>query len=439
MTEKTDAEIKISAGKIAFQRNHPFFSYLSFFLKPIEVKSKKKWEEGGLGMGVDVNGNLIYNPDFVNKLSKDEMTGILAHEILHLAYLHLTRGRNLNKKLLNISQDIVVNEVLKDNNFILPDGVIWSDNNREVIVFNKVVQKCNTKTAEEIYWELIDNIKEELKGAKGKGKKDNSKGEEIEIDADELGDYEIEGSNNEGKGKVRNFDRHIQGKGKDGKELDKEERDKIEKDWIEKIQEAYIGSKIAGKEPLGIDRLVGRLHESRINWKQLLSRYIQSCLPSDFTYSKPNKKSISSGFYMPDVEKERIEIAVGIDVSGSIGNEELQDFLSEVVGIARAFRERIKMTLFTHETKIVNEWVIENGNVQKILALNIKGGGGTSFITPYKEFIEKHKDIKLMVWLTDGCGDKIEKKDLKCNIIWILSKNGSDELIKDIGKVIELK
>lgn len=437
----TESEIKISKSKIKLQKDFPFFAYLSLFLKPKEVKDEKNWEEGGLGMGVDISGNLFYNPNFVNKLREEELTGCLIHELGHLMFLTMTRTKNLNPKIFNIASDITINEILKDNNFILPKGVIWSNNEREVKVFNKVVEKCNTKTSEEIYWEIFDEVKKQVKKAIKKGKvkfcSSGNEGEGIEIDIEELGDYEIEGSGNNGDGKIRNFDKHIKGKG--GKELSEEEKRELEGKWMERIHEAYTMSKIAGKEPLGIERVIGKLHESKIGWRQLLQRYIQSSIPSDFTYSRPNKKSISSGVYMPDVYKEKIEIAIGIDVSGSIGNEELNDFLSEIVGMARTFRERIKMTLFTHETDVVNEWIIENGNVQKILSLKIKGGGGTSFVTPYKTFIEKHRDTKLILWLTDGFGDTIPKNILRNDIIWILSKNGSDELIKNTGRIIKLK
>ena len=144
-----------------------------------------------------------------------------------------------------------------------------------------------------------------------------------------------------------------------------------------------------------------------------------------------------SGTIAPPI-KERVEVAVAIDVSGSIGTEELNDFVSEIVGIARAFRNKLKMTLFTHETNMVDEWSIENGSVEKIKQIKIKGGGGTSFITPYDEFMKKHKNTKYLVWLTDGYGDTLSKRTIP--IIWCLSKNSSDEIPKQNGgKIVKLK
>lgn len=300
-----------------------------------------------------------------------------------------------------------------------------------------IVKNVKDKPAEEIYWELFNHLKDKLKQALKSGKIKIGKGEGgIEIDIEDLEGYEIEGSTNKGGGKARSIDNHIKDKGK----LTKEQKEAKEKEWQNRIMEAYTGAKMQGNIPKGIERLVGDLHKNEINWKALLQRYLQSYIPSDFDYSRPNKKSISSGFYMPDLTKQKIEIGIMIDTSGSIGNEELNDFLSEIVGMARAYREKIKMTLAVHECELGESWVVENGNVKKILdTTKIKGGGGTCFNVPYNQFIEKHRDTKVLIWLTDGYGDKIEKKDLKNDIIWVLSKGGSDDLIKDSGKVIKLK
>lgn len=434
------ALFKINRAKIFFQRDFPFFSYLSFFLKPIEVKDAGDWEDGGFGMGIDIKGNLYYNPQFVNKQTEPEMTGILCHEILHLCLLHLIRDKGLNHIIANIAEDITINEIIKDNNFVIPKGAFWSNEDREVKVGNKIIKNCNSRVFEDIYWEIYDEIKKEIKEAIKRGEKfqvTDDEGEGIEIDLDGE-NYFVDGFDMQGKGKVKNFDTHI--RGKKGKELTEEEKLQAEKEWTDRAITASQISRFAGKEIVGIERIIKGLHRSKVGWRQLLNRQVQNSFPNDFTWQKPNKKSISLGeTYLPDTLKEKIEIGVMIDTSGSIGSEELADFLSEIVGIAKGYREKVKMNLAVHETKLISDWVVENGNIKKILdTTKIKGGGGTSFKEPYEEFIKKHKKTKLLIWFTDGAGDIILKKDLKCNIIWVIAKKGSDELVKGLGKVIKL-
>jgi predicted metal-dependent peptidase/intein/homing endonuclease len=197
-------------------------------------------------------------------------------------------------------------------------------------------------------------------------------------------------------------------------------------------------SKQRGNLPLGIERLIGKLHEEKIDWKFLLRRYITKEIPCDFSYARKNRKSTSLGVYMPSAVKEKIDVGIMIDCSGSIGQKELIDFLSEIVGIARAYKNQINMRLYTHDTKIQNEFLVENGNIAKIMKLKIIGGGGTSFITPYEELIKKNPRLKVLVWVTDGFGDRIEKNKIKNPIIWVLSKNSTDNYVKDLGRVIKL-
>lgn len=425
---------KIRRARIGLQRSQPFFAYLSLSLKPIEEKRVAT-------MGVDINANLYYNPKFVENLDDKQMEGVLIHEILHLTLLHFLRTNERERQLSNIAQDMVINYIIKENNFSLPEGCIWTNDNNECMILGKTIKDVDKKVWEEIYDELYDKLKKQLQEAlkSGKIKMGEGDGEGIEIELDE---YEFEGTTNDyegkdGKGKVKSMDNHI--RGKDGKPLNEEERKAKEREWVGKVQEAYVGSKMAGKVPAGLERLIGQLHEAKIDWRSLLLRYIETYIPSDYTYARCSKKSMSSGFYMPDTLKERIEVAVMIDVSGSIGNEELNDFISEIVGMARAFRNKIKFTLYTHETDLNDKYVVENGSVEKIKQIKIKGGGGTSFITPYKTLLKGKRKPKVLVWLTDGFGDTIEKKDLKCDIIWCLSKGGSDECIKNAGKIIKLR
>ncbi len=156
------------------------------------------------------------------------------------------------------------------------------------------------------------------------------------------------------------------------------------------------------------------------------------------SYQKPSKRSISCGYYMPSVIKEGIEVIVAVDTSGSIGEKELVDFVSEIIGLAKAFQERIHMTLITCDAKIQNTYEIANGNIEKIKnEVKMRGGGGTSF-TPVIDWINENKrDAKLLIYLTDGYGDKIQRQ--KYDILWVLSHGGSDDLLKDVGNVIKLE
>jgi len=148
---------------------------------------------------------------------------------------------------------------------------------------------------------------------------------------------------------------------------------------------------------------------------------------------KRGKKSQATQTYLPSVTKEKIDVCIGIDLSGSIGKEELTEFMSEVIGIAKAYQNSITMRLLTHDVEVHNDYEITNGNIQKIKELKLKGGGGTSHEPIFKYVDEKVRDCKAVVFFTDGWSDleDIDFKKHNWKKIFIINKHGSDDYLKN--------
>ena len=72
----------------------------------------------------------------------------------------------------------------------------------------------------------------------------------------------------------------------------------------------------------------------KVNWKTLLQKYITNTIPTDYTFARPRRSSRALGIYLPSVVKENVEIYVSIDTSGSISQDDLTDFLSEMLAVA---------------------------------------------------------------------------------------------------------
>jgi len=404
-----DVANRIVKAKIQLQKSYPFWAYLSLFLK------FKKIEKGKMlcdTMGVDcVTGEVYYVKEFIESLSDSELVGVIAHEINHIAFLSQLRQDSRDSDGWNCATDLSINSLLKLNGFKLAKGGIIPDYNDELNIGNgKKITKCSEKTAEEIY-DLFPKIKKKkttyiISDGKGKG--------------EELGE---------------GFDVHI--KGKEGKVLTPKEKKALIESWNGKLQEALIIAKMKGDVPIGMERLIGKLHENKINWRTLLQRYIMNSFPSNHTYQTPHKKSRSIGCYMPNILKEKIEISVMVDLSGSVGKEELTDFMSELIGMAKAFQDKLEMRVFSHDTECYDNGLITNGNIEKLKSMSLKGGGGTSFLNPLKYLEENNIKPKCLIWLTDGYGDEIEKSPF--DILWVLSKGGSDDLLKKVGRVIKLE
>ena len=402
---------RISRARIQLQKQNSFWAYLSLFLKFKECKKGVMEQDT---MGIDIRGNVHYVKEFIDGLSDDELIGLITHEINHLVFLSQLRQGNRDHIGWNFASDLTINTLLKNNNFTLPAGGVIPDHNNELKMGNLTIKDCDKKLAEEIYDELP---KVKMKGIT----------------------FVIGGGKDKGQELGKAIDVHLSDKKKNGKGegLSPKEKRALEKEWGRRIQEAITVSKMKGDIPAGLERLVEQLHKEQIDWKSILQNFITNQIPYDYSYHYPSKKSISCGVYMPTILKEKVELAVMIDLSGSVGKKEYADFISEIVGICKAYQERITMRIFSHDVKCYDGGIIENGNIDKVKKMDLKGGGGTSFSQPLEYLKENNINPKCLIWLTDGYGDSFERPNFP--ILWVLTKGGSDELLKDSGQVIELK
>ncbi len=400
---KLSAYDEIIRAKVQLQKTHPFFSYLVLHLVPVEAG--KMMKEMGAPIGVDAEGTLYYDPDEILKFSRDELKSVLVHEAMHLVLLHLLRAGSRDKRLYNVASDIVVNDMLKSNGFHLPSSGCITDSAHKIRIGPICVENVDKKTAEEIYNEIYA-VAEKVPKTKFDihmhGKKRPKKGEESE--------------------------------GMGAGELEKEA-----KKWKGVLAEASSYSRQRGLLPSGMERIVGEILHGKVSWRHRLYKFITSELPVDFSYMKPHKKSFSTGFYMPYIQKEKLECVVAVDTSGSIQEKEFQIFMSEIYSISKAF-PNVSMTVLICDAKIQDVIDLNNATYSDIKDIKIKGGGGTSH-TPIVEWINKNKPTtRVLISLTDGYSD-IERAypnlPGSCKNIIVLPQGGKGGLEK-YGEVINI-
>jgi len=405
-----EAKDELIKARVVLQKENPFFSYLTMGLNLIEDKEIDT-------AGVDMRGNLYYNPKFIDKLNHQQVKTLLSHEVLHIALQHLVRVGERNKEGWNIATDLVINNTLTLNGFefgsVLDKGLVPKNNN---FSFGKniVIKDIDKKIAEEIYNELKGKVIKEMERL-------GIKGFDVHIFIDD------------GKGTGEGKDKK-EGKGR-GISIGKEELEQIQKEWKNRLAEASAYAKLQGKIPAGMDRYIDALLNSKLNWRELLYKYITQEIPIDYTYNSPSKRSQAVGIYMPKVKKELVDITIAIDTSGSIGKGELTEFLSEIVGITKYF-ESLRLNVMFWDTEIKNHYVVSNGNIDDILNFKITGGGGTDFSSVYNYIRENVSNARLLIFFTDGYASFPKFEEIKT--IWALCKNSCD--IKEIpfGEVIKI-
>jgi predicted metal-dependent peptidase len=175
---------------------------------------------------------------------------------------------------------------------------------------------------------------------------------------------------------------------------------------VEQIDSALRqGALAAQKVGNGSELDLGQLLAPKVDWKAALREFISAtCAGNDYaTWSRPNRRYIGAGMYMPSGVSQQVEeLVVGVDTSGSIGGTALREFLSEVSGICEQVKPA-RLRLLYWDEKVRRE-ELYSVDAQGTLASSTKpaGGGGTDASCVPDYLREKNIKPQAVVMLTDG-------------------------------------
>ena len=153
--------------------------------------------------------------------------------------------------------------------------------------------------------------------------------------------------------------------------------------------------------------MIKDLTEPKMNWRELIRMNIQSIIRNDYSFSRPSRKGMHTGAVLPGMKNdETIDVAIAIDMSGSIGEDDATVFLSEIKGIMDQYTD-FAIDLWCFDTEIYNHQRITHDNSDDLLSYEPMGGGGTDFMANYEWMKEQGLQPKKFIMFTDGypCGE----------------------------------
>lgn len=368
VSNKTTAQIEdlLIRARVKLLIEAPFFGNLATRLRFIDAS---KWCPTAATDGK----NFYYNKDFIDYLSEGEREFLLGHEVLHCVYDHMNKDMigNRDRRLCNVSQDYVINADLVD-------AKIGEKITKVEICFD---WKYRGKHWLEVYEELFKEAEEQ-------GRVIYMDSLDMHLDGDGAGesDSEGEGGNDGSEGPIRYSD---------------EEKEQIRQEMQSATMQAAKAAG-AGNMPAGVKRLLDDLLNPQLDWRELLAMQIQSVIKSDYTYMRPSRKGLDAGFYLPGMDyQDTIDIAIGLDMSGSIFDDMARDFMSEVKGIMDQYTD-FKVHLFCFDTEVHNPQVFTENNMGEFMEYELKGGGGTDFDCCFDYMKDNGIQPKKFVMFTDG-------------------------------------
>lgn len=369
-TTKTSREIEdyLIKARVSMLIKAPFFGNLATRLKFVDAT---KWCPT-----IATDGrNFYYNKHFVAALeARDgELEFGIGHEVLHCVYDHMNKDMlgNRDRKLANIAQDYVINGDLVEANI-----------GKKIELVNICFDyQYRGKTWFEVYDELYENAEKIPQYTL-----------DVHLDGDE-GDSEQNGS----EGSEGNND------GTDGPiQYTDEEKEQIKQEMQNAVIQSAKAGGGAGNLPGGVKRLMDQLLNPQIDWRDLLPQKIQSMIKSDYTWMTPSRKGLDAGMYLPGMDRDKtIDVAIGLDVSGSIGDEIRMDFLSEVKGVMDQYTN-FNIHLWCYDTEVSGYKVFTENNMEEFMTYETTGGGGTCFDCNYDFMKEQGITPEMFINFTDG-------------------------------------
>lgn len=175
----------------------------------------------------------------------------------------------------------------------------------------------------------------------------------------------------------------------------------LETQWEVYTRQAInAATRAAGSLPGFLERVVQDLNAPRIDWRDVLRRFIDQSVVRDYTWSRPNRRHIARGVILPGMVSDSLShVVVVLDTSGSIDDGILRAFLSEIGGaMADGIADRV--TIVHCDCVVHRADVFERGD--GIPAdLRPVGGRGTAFAPAFAWIRDNAPDASAVIYFTD--------------------------------------
>jgi predicted metal-dependent peptidase len=348
--------------------------------------------------------NVIYGRAFVDSLNDKQLAFLILHENMHKAYRHLVVWEKLWKKnaqLANAACDYVINLQIRDYDPSGSDVEMPTDANGEVL--GLIDEKYRGMDAHQVFL-LLEKQQQEQGGSGGEGE---------------------------------GMDEHDWENAQDGTP---EEQEQIAKEIESALRQGAI---LAGKMGGGVSREMQDLLTPKVNWKDALRDFVKTSTQGkdQTTWRRLHKRYIGMDIIMPSTYDEKVgSIVVAVDTSGSIGNAELAQFLSEVKCICDEVSPE-KIDLLYWDTNVAGHETYMGAELASLTeTTQAKGGGGTSPECVPHYMKENRLEPECVIMLTDGFIGRQDPNDWQIGkpVMWCIKGNPRFD-IDVVGKVVHVE
>ncbi|HVU97730.1 MAG TPA: VWA-like domain-containing protein [Puia sp.] len=339
---------KLTKAKVLLIIHQPFYASLVLPLPIVADASVETAYTDGTKIG--------YNPSFLDELSTEEVAGLLAHEVMHIAQLHHLRMKDRDADRWNEACDYAINPLLLQSGLRLPPDPL-------------VDKRYNNMAAEQIYTLLPPPPPNQQRAT--------------------------------GMGEIRP---------PSAAEEPGQQEDRIK----QAVAQAMLAQRLKGKVPEHLNRLVQELLRPKVNWREALARYLTELTRNDYSWKRPSPRYLYLKVFLPVLESLSTgKLILIVDTSGSIDDEILRQFAGELQQICDTFSIGVQVLYVDCIFQGMQE--IEPGDT---IRLEAQGGGGTDFRPGFLFIEEQDLQPRAVLYLTDGICDLFpEEPDYP--VLWV--------------------
>jgi len=348
--------------------------------------------------------SFYYNPEFVDSLNNHQIKFILIHEALHCALTHFARRGNRTKHKWDLACDFAINPLLVKEGFHPPIDV-------------PIFRQYEGMIAEEIYPMIDDNLDQEPMDQHlyDDNANDDSKQSDGGLREDDLQKEQEQESTSDSKSNQDNKAGASQ-LAQQPPKLQPDEVDKLATQWQKNLASSAQLAQQAGKLDGEFAKLIDFFLQPQVSWQSLLAQYMSTFARDDFSYSRPSRRA--GEVIMPSLRSHQLDITVAIDTSGSISQEEINEFVSEVGAIKANLRAGISLLACDDTLSEYSPWRYEAWEELQFPA-SLGGGKGTNFNPVFDHINTQDTPSDVLIYFTDAKG-KFPEFEPDYPVLWLI-------------------
>jgi len=345
---------KLSQAKSKLLVDYPYFGTLAAKLDVVINDDIEAFKSNGVKLEI--------NSNYLEGLELSEMEFVFANGAMHASLAHEARKNNRSGWLWQMATDMAINDMLVQNGLDMPYGAEYRE-------------RFHGMYAEEIYAELKDDILRD--------------DEDLEYEANNEDDVQKKENESQKEGEQKLSDKEIQ---------EQIQEEILQEQLLAEEAISALESKMKmGEAPESIERFFELENFGKIDWRDELRVAIDKYFRDDYVVMPPSKKLLYSGIYLPSNVSQTFRLVIAIDSSGSVDEELLNSFLSEV-NFLMALVQNFQIEIIICDDKIHTHKTFYSGDT---LEVSLVGGGGTDFRPVFKFIESEFDDVKLLLYFTD--------------------------------------